>query len=75
MNSDTCVYFLLNGPVAKEDPKFFDYAQMVVDEWIEQWHCGWSSYTQLHEYLGMTERQYKDWVKDPSTLANILGLQ
>jgi hypothetical protein len=33
-----------------------------IDDLIEEWHGGHCTCTSLHEHLGMTWEEYKDWV-------------
>jgi hypothetical protein len=40
-----------------------------IHDWIEDWHASTSAQDiPLTEYLGMTEQQYSDWLRDPATL-------
>ena len=42
-----------------------------VDEFVEQWHES-NSESELHEFLGMTAREYSLWVVDPDILPFIV---
>lgn len=35
---------------------------------IDEWHRSEQDNVSLLEYLGMTEQQYSDWLRDPASL-------
>lgn len=44
-----------------------------IDEWIADWHEGRAgSGLPLHEFLGMSWKEYARWVRDPEALPDIL---
>lgn len=42
-----------------------------IDDFIDQWHKT-ASKLELHEFLGMTSKEYALWVSDPSVLPFII---
>ena len=43
-----------------------------IDYYIEKWHEDKSVECELYDYLGMTESEYFDWVRDPDYIHEIL---
>lgn len=43
-----------------------------IDIYIEKWHDEYNGPLKLHEYLGMTEKQYEKWLKDPKALYSMI---
>ena len=39
-----------------------------IDDYIGRWHDEYNGDETLEEYLGMTERQYNEWVDDPHSI-------
>ncbi len=44
-----------------------------IDKYINKWHDDERSDITLHEYLGMTEYEYKCWVHSPNILESIVN--
>lgn len=42
-----------------------------VHDYVDDWHNS-NSELELHEYLGLTELEYKHWVENPDTMAAIV---
>ena len=42
-----------------------------IDDFVERWHTG-DDPRELHEFLGMTEKEYAAWVARPESIRNIL---
>ena len=42
-----------------------------IDDYIESWHLSISKVS-INQYLGMTQREYYDWVEDPRVLKHII---
>jgi hypothetical protein len=42
-----------------------------IDDFIDRWHEAPEG-RELHEYLGMTEEEYGNWLRQPDALANII---
>lgn len=44
-----------------------------IDEFIEKWHKSITGMgCPLHEYLGLTMKQYSDWVENPKSLEKLI---
>ncbi len=43
-----------------------------INDYIDEWHKNYNTNLPLHEYLGMTWREYKYYVETPSKLKNII---
>lgn len=44
-----------------------------IDDYVERWHDDLTiPDVSLHEYLGMSWNEYSEWIKDPSTLLDII---
>lgn len=43
-----------------------------IDDWVTAWHEGAGVGLELHEYLGLSWLEYGAWVKQPSTLRQLL---
>ena len=39
-----------------------------IDDYVARWHEGGGFGLELHEYLGLTEQEYRLWVVDPDVL-------
>lgn len=44
-----------------------------IDDFIEKWHEGEGESLELHEFLGMTESEYRLWLACPNQLATIIS--
>lgn len=42
-----------------------------IDDWVRRWHEGESN-CELRDWLGMTERQYAEWVRECDVLEKIV---
>lgn len=43
-----------------------------IDDFIDQWHDN-PGLQSLHEFLGMTRKEYADWIADASSLEEIIN--
>ena len=39
-----------------------------IDDYIDKWHDEYNGNLKLHEYLGMTDDEYNQWLTNPSSL-------
>lgn len=39
-----------------------------IDDHIDKWHDEYEGDLALHEYLGMTDAEYEQWLTDPGSL-------
>ncbi|MCC2608002.1 hypothetical protein [Planctobacterium marinum] len=44
-----------------------------IDDYVDKWHEDEESPQELHEYLGMTEKEYGYWICKPSLLPFIIS--
>ena len=45
-----------------------------IDEWVDRWHHGdRAEGEELWEFLGFTQKEYAEWVKDPSYADKIMA--
>lgn len=45
-----------------------------IDNYVERWHAGQAGKgQQLSEYLGMSQQDYSDWVRNPDVLVQIIS--
>jgi len=42
-----------------------------IDTYIDKWHDEYNGTLKLYEYLGMTKRQYDDWLINPDSLLSM----
>lgn len=48
--------------------------QVYIDQRVEEWHEGRDGAEQkLREYLGLSEEEYSQWVKSPSSLPELVA--
>lgn len=43
-----------------------------VDDWVARWHEGDGQGKELHEFLGMSNAEYEQWMHQPLTLYKVL---
>ena len=43
-----------------------------VDDWVEQWHTTDTGDIELHEFLGLDEREMESWLGEVATLDEII---
>lgn len=43
-----------------------------VDDWVDRWHNGEGDGLTLRQFLGLTEQQYAEWMRNPAVLASFI---
>lgn len=72
---DDALWFLI--PVQRPETRFVDLVMTGriplsdIDDYVEKWHEGGGFGMELHEYLGLTEQEYRMWVVDPDVLTAV----
>lgn len=61
--SDTFIDEVLDGTALWTD----------IEDWVKDWHDDHGDGRELHEYLGMTQPEYRLWVERPEALRMIIA--
>jgi hypothetical protein len=43
-----------------------------VDDWVERWHSTDTGDTELHQFLGLDEREMESWLRETESLDDII---
>ena len=60
MKNKTFMTLYVEGKISEKD----------IDNYIELWHNMKNDRIMIYDYLGMTEEEYAQWVRDPSVLSS-----
>ena len=44
-----------------------------VDDWVDRWHTSDTGSIELHEFLGLDETEMESWLRETSTLDEIIS--